>query len=373
MWTDGGELFNTDISFDIEQTVTPIIDAASGEITCRGRNRGEFGIPAGLDWMVRVRVLPDGGRMEAYDGGLRLSRVRGFTIWIDVGTSFKRYNDISADPVRATTDRIQAAVAKGWDAVRADHVADYKRLYDRFSIEFGSGRNDLPTDKRIAAADKESDTALAALYVQYGRYLMISSSRPGTQPANLQGIWNAEFRPPWNSKYTVNINTEMNYWLPDPTNLAECFEPLITMLEDLTETGAEIAREHYGARGWVLHHNTDLWRAAGPMDEADPRALADGRDLALMSALGSLRLCRSAQGAYGTDLSHIAQRCRVPAGLPRRIARKRRACDRPDQLAGEYSPCRRLPSVGSAMDNQLGRDLFDAIIDSGPRDRCRLP
>ncbi|MGO7836714.1 glycoside hydrolase family 95 protein [Rhizobium johnstonii] len=365
MWTDGGELFNTDISFDIEQTVTPVIDAASGEITCRGRNRGEFGIPAGLDWMVRVKVLPDGGRMEAYDGGLRLSGVRGFAIWIDVGTGFKRYNDISADPVQATTDRIQAAIAKGWDAVRADHVADYKRLYDRFSIEFGPGRNDLPTDKRVAAADKESDTALAALYVQYGRYLMISSSRPGTQPANLQGIWNAEFRPPWNSKYTVNINTEMNYWLPDPTNLAECFEPLITMLEDLTQTGAEIAREHYGARGWVLHHNTDLWRAAGPMDGADPglwpmggiwlscqlwdHCVYAGRPKELTA-----RIYPILRGAAEFLLDFLVE-------LPGSDVLVTAPTNSPENI----HPAGVCLSVGSAMDNQLGRDLFDAIIDSG--------
>jgi alpha-L-fucosidase 2 len=362
MWTQGGEAFNTDISFDIEQTVSPVIDAEEGEITCRGRNRGEFGVPAGLDWVVRVKVLPDGGTMEAYDGGLRLTGVRGVTLWIDVGTSFKRFDDVSGDPVSATAGRIQAVTAKGWEAVRADHVADYKRLYDRFSIEFGPGKVELPTDKRVAAPDKEADPALAALYVQFGRYLMISSSRPGTQPANLQGIWNAEFRPPWNSKYTVNINTEMNYWLPDPTNLAECFEPLIAMLEDLTETGAEIAREHYGARGWVLHHNTDLWRAAGPMDAADPglwpmggvwlscqlwdHCVYAGRPKELVE-----RVYPIIRGAaeflldFLTPLPGTEALVTVPTNSPENI-----------------HPFGVSLSVGAAMDNQLGRDLFDAIL-----------
>ncbi|MBP2551637.1 alpha-L-fucosidase 2 [Neorhizobium galegae] len=362
MWTQGGETFNTDISFDIEQTVSPVINAERGEIICSGRNRGEFGVPAGLDWVVRVKVLPDGGQMEPYDGGLRLTGVRGVTLWIDVGTSFKRFDDVSGDPASATADRIAAATAKGWDAVRADHVADYKRLYDRFSIEFGAGRTDLPTDKRVAAPDKEADPALAALYVQFGRYLMISASRPGTQPANLQGIWNAEFRPPWNSKYTVNINTEMNYWLPDPTNLPECFEPLIAMLEDLTETGAEIAREHYGARGWVLHHNTDLWRAAGPMDAADPglwpmggvwlscqlwdHCVYAGRPAALVE-----RVYPIIRGAAEFLLDFLAP-------LPGTDALVTVPTNSPENI----HPFGVSLSVGSAMDNQLGRDLFDAIL-----------
>lgn len=365
MWTGGGETFNTDISFDIEQTVAPVIDAERGEITCHGRNRAEFGVPAGLDWVVRVRVLPDGGSMEAYDGGLRLTGVRGVTLWIDVGTSFKRFDDVSGDPDGATADRIEAAVAKGWEAIRADHIADYKRLYDRFSIEFGPGRTELPTDKRIAATDKEADPALAALYVQFGRYLMISSSRPGTQPANLQGIWNAEFRPPWNSKYTVNINTEMNYWLPDPTNLQECFEPLISMLEDLTHTGAEIAREHYGARGWVLHHNTDLWRAAGPMDAADPglwpmggvwlscqlwdHCVYAGQPTALVERVYPiLRGAAEFLLDFLTELPGTDALVTVPTNSPENI-----------------HPFGVSLSVGAAMDNQLGRDLFDAILAAG--------
>lgn len=362
MWTEGGEPFNTDISFDIEQTVLPVIDAEQGEITCRGRNRGEFGVPAGLDWMVRVKVSPDGGSMEAYDGGLRLTGVKGFTLWIDVATSFKRFDDVSGDPARATVDRIEAATRKGWHAIRADHIADYKKLYDRFSIEFGPGRTDLPTDKRVASIDKEADPALAALYVQFGRYLMISSSRPGTQPANLQGIWNAEFRPPWNSKYTVNINTEMNYWLPDPTNLSECFEPLISMLEDLTETGAVIAREHYGAGGWVLHHNTDLWRAAGPMDAADPglwpmggvwlscqlwdHCVYAGRPRKLVERIYPiLRGAAEFLLDFLTELPGTGALVTVPTNSPENI-----------------HPFGVSLSVGAAMDNQLGRDLFDAIL-----------
>ena len=365
MWTEGGETFNTDIRYDIEQPVTPAIDAASREIVCRGRNRGESGVPAGLDWVVRIKVVPDGGQLESYDGRLRLTDVRGFTLWIDVGTSFVRYDDVSGDPETATTNRIEAAIAKGWDAVRADHVAEHRRLFDRFSIAFGEGGEDVPTDQRVAAECKEHDPALAALYVQYARYLMISSSRPGTQPANLQGIWNASFRPPWNSKYTVNINTEMNYWMPDPGNLAECFEPLIMMLEDLVQTGAEVAQQHYGARGWVLHHNTDLWRAAGPMDAADPGLWPMGGvwlacqlwDHCVYAAQpGALvaRIYPILRGAaeflldFLVELPGTGNLVTVPTNSPENI-----------------HPAGVSLSVGSAMDNQLCRDLFDAILKAG--------
>ncbi len=365
MWTEGGENFDSDISYDIEQPFVPEIDPAVGEIVCRGRNRAEYGVPAGLDWMVRLRVVPEGGQMSQYDGGLRLTKVRSFTVWVDVGTSFVRYNDVSGDPVAATSKRIDAAVARGWDAIRADHIADYKALYDRFDIGFGAGREDTPTSMRVAEPTKEADPSLAALYVQFGRYLMISSSRPGTQPANLQGVWNGDFRPAWNSKYTVNINAEMNYWLPDPTNLVECFEPLIALVEDVAETGREIAREHYGAGGWVLHHNTDLWRAAAPVDQADPglwpmggvwlccqlwdHCVYAGQPEALVGRVYPLM-----RGAaeflldFLIELPGTEWLVTVPTNSPENV-----------HIGGASL------SVGCAMDNQLGRDLFDAILAAG--------
>ncbi|MCX5494753.1 glycoside hydrolase family 95 protein [Kaistia dalseonensis] len=365
MWTEGGERFDSDISYDIEQPFAPELDAVLGEIVCRGRNRAEYGVPAGLDWVARLRVVPDGGAMSVYDSGLRLAGVRGFTIWVDVGTSFVRYDDVSGDPEAATTRRLDAAVARGWDAIRADHIADYQSLYGRFALSFGAGKDDLPTDRRVADPVKETDPSLAALYVNYGRYLMISASRPGTQPANLQGIWNAEFRPAWNSKYTVNINAEMNYWLPDPTNLAACFEPLISLVEDVAETGREVAREHYGTGGWVLHHNTDLWRATGPIDQADPG----------LWPMGGVWLC-----------CQLWDHC-VYAGWPDDLLRRiyplmRGAAEFlldflvelpgsdwlvtvPTNSPENVHPFGASLSVGCAMDNQLGRDLFDAILAAG--------
>ena len=171
---------------------------------------------------------------------------------------------------------------------------------------------------------------------------MICSSRPGTQPANLQGIWNDQIDPPWGSKYTTNINLQMNYWLPDPANLGECMEPLIRLVEEVSATGAEMAAAHYGARGWVLHHNTDLWRAAGPDRRREVGPVADRRRLALRPALGPRRVPRPSRAAGAPPPS--AHRWRGPLHLRRSgaAARDRLACDQSIALARERSPVRRF-------------------------------
>jgi alpha-L-fucosidase 2 len=149
-------------------------------------------------------------------------------------------------------------------------VADHRRLFRRVALDLGaSAAADRPTDERLARASQGDDPGLAALYFQFGRYLLIASSRPGGQPANLQGIWNDRMKPSWDSKWTVNINTEMNYWPAEVTALAECHEPLFDLIDDVAETGSKTAREHYGARGWVLHHNTDLWRGTAPINNSN--------------------------------------------------------------------------------------------------------
>jgi len=242
---------------------------AAGTLSFAGRNRGEHGVEGALRWGMQARVQAEGGSQTATQDGVTVRGADSVTLLLDIATSFVRFDDVSGDYAAALEARLAAAQAKSYDQLRADHVAAHQALYGRFEIDLGrTEAAALPTDTRIAQFADGADPALAALYVQYGRYLMITSSRPGTQPANLQGIWNHEIRPPWGSKYTSNINLQMNYWLPDVANLAQCMEPLIGMVEDLAITGAEMARVHYGARGWVLHHNVDLWRASGPIDGA---------------------------------------------------------------------------------------------------------
>ena len=256
------------LSLTSEQPGGPAV-AEDGTIAWRGRNRDSEGIAGRLTFAIRAHVRTVGGGVVPTGAALRIEGVDEALVIIDAATSFRAFDDTGADPDAALSARAAAVATKAWPEIRARHVAEHKRLFNRLSIDLGRGDNtNRPTDKRISANPQAPDPALASLYVQYGRYLMISSSRPGTQPANLQGIWNDRIDPPWGSKYTTNINLQMNYWLPDPANLGECMEPLIRLVEEVSVTGAEMAAAHYGARGWVLHHNTDLWRAAGPIDGA---------------------------------------------------------------------------------------------------------
>ncbi|HEX6975329.1 MAG TPA: hypothetical protein VF147_13080, partial [Vicinamibacterales bacterium] len=189
------------------------------------------------------------------------------TFLIGAATNFVNFRDVSGDPHARVTSVMTKAAGRPFDAIKRDHVAAHQALFRRAAIAFEPTPDSyLPTDQRLKKFNGTNDPSLAALLFQFGRYLLISSSRPGTQPANLQGIWNDDMNPPWDSKYTTNINTQMNYWPAEVANLSELAEPLFTMIRELTVQGADVAREHYGARGWVEHQNTDLWRVAAPMD-----------------------------------------------------------------------------------------------------------
>ncbi|MEN9402315.1 MAG: hypothetical protein RL091_1018 [Verrucomicrobiota bacterium] len=234
-----------------------------------GRNGGAEGIAGALKFQARVKVITDGGTLRADGQQLHVAGARSALVLIAAATSYRRYDDISGDPAALNVATLRGAAGKTYDQLLAAHTAEHQRLFRRVTLDFGrTPAADLPTDERVRRFAEENDPALAALYFQYGRYLLISSSRPGSQPANLQGIWNDSLTPPWGSKYTININTEMNYWPAETTNLAELTEPLFGMIKDLSETGAKMAQAHYGATGWVTHHNTDLWRATGPIDGA---------------------------------------------------------------------------------------------------------
>nr|WP_307728003.1 glycoside hydrolase family 95 protein [Massilia terrae] len=237
-----------------------------GALLIEGRNQAAQGIEGALRYAVRVRAASD-GKVGAVGDRLQVRGASTVTLLVSCATSYVNYADVSGDPVALVRERTEAAARKPYDRLKADHVAAHQALFKRFSIRIGSGAVDKrPTYQRIAVSETEADPGLAALYVQYARYLLLSSSRPGSQPANLQGRWNEGNNPPWGGKYTININTEMNYWPAHPANLRECVEPVLRMLEDLAVTGAVVARKHYGARGWVTHHNTDLWRATAPID-----------------------------------------------------------------------------------------------------------
>ena len=239
-------------------------------LVMRGTNAAAAGIKGALQFQVRARVLADGGTVSTTSDSLAVTNADSVTILIAAATSYKNYQDVSGNPEAIVKSQINSAAKKNFDKLLAAHIEEHQRLFRRVSLDVGSSDSmKLPTDERIKNFGKGNDPQFAALYFQFGRYLLISSSRPGGQPANLQGLWNQSMNPPWQSKYTININTEMNYWPAEVCNLGECTEPLIAMVKDLSVTGARTAQEMYGARGWVAHHNTDLWRATGPIDFAD--------------------------------------------------------------------------------------------------------
>jgi len=224
----------------------------------------------GLRFAMRVRVIPEGGELTIEDGLITVSEANAATILLSAATSYKSFSDISGDPVAATFEVLDQLQDKSFADIQSRHTEDYRDLFDRMSIDLGtSERADLNTYERLRHTNKSDDPALAALLVQYGRYLLISSSRAGSQPANLQGIWNDQLRPRWGSKYTTNINVEMNYWPAEVANLSGTAEPLFDLIDDLVISGRKTAKTHYDARGWVLHHNTDLWRASAPVNNSN--------------------------------------------------------------------------------------------------------
>ncbi len=245
---------------------------ANGDLMMRGVNGDGSGATAdgrpmtgALSFEARLRVLPTGGTRSVSGDGIIVHDADAVTLLIVAATSYRTYEDVTADPAARVAAALDPASRKTIDTLRAAHVRGYQQLFNRVTLDLGASKR-LPTDERVRTFGEGGDPGLAALYFQYGRYLLIASSRSGSQPANLQGLWNESMSPPWGSKYTININTEMNYWAALSTNLAETMDPLTAMVSDLSMTGARTAREMYGAGGWVAHHNTDLWRATGPID-----------------------------------------------------------------------------------------------------------
>ncbi len=223
----------------------------------------------GMFFDARLHGRVTGGEMAVHDGTLQVRGATEAVLLIAAATSFVAFDKTpNADPAARAITCLSGPSRMSVAELRERHLADYRNLFGRVSFHLGgaTGQSKLPTDERLVRFANDRDVPLAALYFQYGRYLTIAASRPGTQPLNLQGMWNAEVIPPWASQYTTNINVEMNYWPVEITNLSECFEPLERLIQQASITGAQVARDMYHRRGWVLHHNTTLWRGAQPVD-----------------------------------------------------------------------------------------------------------
>lgn len=333
----------------------------------------------GMRFAIAMRALPGDARVVV-GNGLQASGGRQITLLLAAATSFVNYRDIGGDPVAKVRARLEKASACSYEQLRARHVADVAAHMGRLVLELGDAEtSDLPTDERLAAVKAGAmDAGLDALYCQYGRYLLLASSRPGTQPANLQGIWNQDIAPAWGSKWTTNINLQMNYWHAETGNLAECHGPLFDLIDDLRVTGAATAKRYYGARGWVLHHNADLWRGTPPVDGVWG-----------IWALGAAWLARHAWEHYlfSQDTEFLRRRAwpimreaalfladfliEAPAGSP--VAGRLVTCPShsPENRFIKADGSEGLFTYAATMDLMIVHDLFTACIDAEALLRCQ--
>ncbi|MBE7174066.1 MAG: glycoside hydrolase family 95 protein [Williamsia sp.] len=256
-------------SFTTPQKRATIKTTPEKELTISGITSDHETVKGGVNYKGIVRIKLEGGGLTANDTSLTITNANAATIYISVATNFNNYHDITGDENKRAADYLNKAFARPFAAILPAHVAAYQKYFNRVKLDLGNaGSANLPTDERLKNFNATNDPAFAALYYQFGRYLLISSSQPGGQAANLQGIWNDKLNASWDSKYTININTEMNYWPAEKTNLPEMHEPFLQMIKELSVTGQQTAKDMYGARGWAAHHNTDIWRATGAIDGA---------------------------------------------------------------------------------------------------------
>ncbi len=223
-----------------------------------------------LTFEARLRVINEGGEIVIENNTIKVVNANNASLYLVAATSFVNYKDISGNPGELCEGYLKRIENTKYKDLEARHIKDFQNLFCR--TELNLGKLDIskrPTNERLISFNQDKDPGMVSLLFQYGRYLLISSSREGTQAANLQGIWNDKLNPSWDSKYTININTEMNYWLAEITNLSECTAPLIRMVQDLSVTGQNVAKEHYNLEGWVAHHNTDIWRGAAPINNSN--------------------------------------------------------------------------------------------------------
>ena len=332
------------------------------------------GIEGRLPFECRLQVVARGGKLTTRNGGLSVQGADEVFLLIAGATGYKRFDDISGDPAALNQATLAAAVTRGPEALRQTHRDHHQRLFRRVALDLGAGPNArLPTDERIARFAEGQDPGLAALYLQYGRYLLLACSRPGSRfPANLQGLWNEKTNPSWGSKWTLNINTEMNYWPAEVCNIGETVEPLIAMVEDLAITGAGVAKKMFDAPGWVAFHNTDGWRVAAPTDGAKWGLWPMGgvwlvntlwqswlfrRDPALLKRLYPLM-----KGAAEFQLATLVKDPKTGHMVTN-----------PSISPENSHPHGSSVCAGPAMDNQLLRDLFAHCADAARELRTDRP
>ena len=263
-----GEL-NFKVSYDSPLQST--VKKQGKKLVLRGKGGDHEGVKGVIEVETQSQVIAEGGKVSLTDKYISVEHATAATLYIAAATNFVNYHNVKGNESKKASALLAGAMKKEYSEALKAHTDYYQSQFNRVSLSLGGENTKTArqeTVKRIAGFSQGNDPALAALMFQYGRYLLISSSQPGGQPANLQGIWNHQLNAPWDGKYTININTEMNYWPAEITNLSETHEPLFDLVQDLSVTGRETARTMYGCNGWVAHHNTDIWRVTGPVDKA---------------------------------------------------------------------------------------------------------
>lgn len=263
-----GEL-NFKVSYDSPLQST--VKKQGKKLVLRGKGGDHEGVKGVIEVETQSQVIAEGGKVSLTDKYISVEHATAATLYIAAATNFVNYHNVKGNESKKASALLAGAMKKEYSEALKAHTDYYQSQFNRVSLSLGGENTKTArqeTVKRIAGFSQGNDPALAALMFQYGRYLLISSSQPGGQPANLQGIWNHQLNAPWDGKYTININTEMNYWPAEVTNLSETHEPLFDLVQDLSVTGRETARTMYGCNGWVAHHNTDIWRVTGPVDKA---------------------------------------------------------------------------------------------------------
>lgn len=259
---------NFDISLTSPQQHNIIVSNKILEM--KGIATDHEGVPGKVKFTTTVKPIIVNGEITSKDTNLSIQNSDEVILYVSTGTNFIKYNDITGNPDKKAIRFLELAINSEYETAKKNHIEFYKSYFDRVKLDLGKTDSiNKPTNIRIQEFKQGNDPQLATLYFQFGRYLLISSSQPGGQPANLQGIWNHMLKPPWESKYTININCEMNYWPAEVTNLTELNEPFFRMIQELSITGQESAKKLYNARGWVVHHNTDIWRVSGIFDRGN--------------------------------------------------------------------------------------------------------
>ena len=323
-----------------QQDVT--IKSEGDEIVLSGISGWHEGLKGKVTFTGRASAKVKGGTMCSQDGVLQINGADEATIYLTIATNFKHYDDISGNDTLRSEETLEQAMLKDFKAIKAAHVAKYKSQYDRVKLDLGEDAfANMTTDRRVETFKTHVDLHMVETYFQFGRYLLICTSQPGTQPPTLQGIWNDKMLPSWDSKYTCNINLEMNYWPAELTNLTELNEPLFSLIKDVSETGHESARIMYGADGWVLHHNTDIWRVTGAIDKA-PSGLWP---------TGGAWMCQHLweHYLYTGDKKFLAEVYPIMESAARFLNQHRHKA---------------TTAAGVTMDNQLIYDLFNHVIDA---------